>query len=384
MKSITYCIFISLLLYNCTPKKQQQIPLQTKIQGSWIDARYAETEQSTDTGLIIKTYNSSPFQIPIGINFQKNKLEYFKQFIEYKLDTITRKRSYDTFVGFVPYQLKADSLFIQHPLKDKLLFKCTIDASKKDTLLLKKKDTTYLTLVPLVKKPKDSLQFDQVVLSRSGCFGSCPIMNISIQRDGRLVYYGEKFTDHIGVFQGKLSPEFTNYIFKKLEDIQISKVDEYYSVGHTDDETISSTFLKNGNIVKTISDYGQAGTKEMLWAYCATLNLDKQIKLSSIPFNTKVPILDRVYFEKGTKRLFLEKSEGFLLWQAFQNATITPANFEKKYTFHGGYFRSSIKKIESDGQLYKVYLKDGHMTTYDLGYNFIEKNFTETDFKKLE
>lgn len=385
MKSIAYCILISLLLYNCTPKQQQET-LQDKIQGAWIDARFAETEKSEDTsGLTIKVYNPSPFNTPIGINFQKNKIEYFKQFIEYKLDSISGKHSSSTFVGFVPYQLKADSLFINHPLQNDLVFKGTIDASKKDTLILEKIDSTYLTLVPLPKKEKDPLTFDQVVLSRSGCFGTCPILNISIHRNGSVIFYGEKHTDHIGLYKTKLSPEFTNYLFKKLEDIQISKVATSFSVDHTDDETVFSTFIENGKIVKSISDYGQAGTKELVWAYKATLNLYKQLSLTSIPIHKETPkLVNDIYFDKDAKRLFLDKSETFLLWLAIQNATITPANFEKKYTFPGGYYTTNPKRIESDGQLYKIYLKNGHITTYDIGYNFIEQNFTEKDFKELK
>ena len=382
MKNSILIFCSALLLWNCTESKQQ-ISLQNKIQGTWIDARYAESEKKKDTDLIIESFKPSIFRIPIGINFQENKLEYFRQFIEYNFDTITGKRSYNTFVGFVPYQLKTDSLFVQHPLQQKLVFKCTIDASLKDTLILKRKDGTYLRLVPLQKKEKDPLYFDQDVLSRSGCFGRCPIMNISIKRDGSVTYYGEKFTNNIGLYKGKISPEFTKYIFKKLEDIQISKVKTSYSVGHTDDETVSSTFLNNGTIVKTISDYGQAGTKELLWAYCATLNLDQQIQLAAIPFNEKISNLDLIYFEKDNKRLFLSKSETFLLWKALQSATIIPSDFEKKYVFHGGYFNSDIKRIESNGHLYTIYLKNGHITTYDIGYNFMEDNFSEADFRTL-
>ncbi|MGH1383416.1 DUF6438 domain-containing protein [Kordia sp.] len=376
MKSITYCILISLLLYNCTPKQQQKT-LHDKIQGSWIEINADSILQDSDN-------IPPPFKIPFGITFQKSSVDFFRQFNKYERDTITGKHSYSTFVGFVPYQLKADSLFIQHPLKNDLVFKGTIDASNKDTLVLKRIDSTYLTLVPLPKKEKDSLHFDQVVLSRSGCFGTCPIMNISIHRNGSVVFYGEKHTDLIGLYKTKLSPEFTNYLFKKLEDIQISKVATSYSVGHTDDETVFSTFIKNGKIVKSISDYGQAGTKELLWAYKATLNLYKQLSLTSIPIHKETPKLNNIYFDKGAKRLLLGKSETFLLWLAIQNATITPANFEKEYTFPGGYYETNLKKIESNGQLYKVYLKNGHITTYDIGYNFIEQNFTEKDFKELK
>ncbi|AXG71601.1 hypothetical protein KORDIASMS9_03858 [Kordia sp. SMS9] len=375
MKSIFSILLISLLLYNCTSEKKQN-SLKSKIQGAWI-------EINVDS--IHKKRSISPFKIPFGLNFQQDAVDFFKQFTASKKDSLRGKRSYSTFVGMVPYQLKADSLFIQHPLQQNLhVFQFTIDASKKDTLILQKNDQTRYTLIPLPTPEKDTLHFDQVVLSRSGCFGSCPIMNISIHRNGSVIFKGEKHTDVIGVYNTTLSPKLTNYLFKKLEAIQISKVSDNYMVGHTDDETISTTFLENGTIVKTIRDYGQAGTKEMLWAYLATLNLYKQLPLVETANLTEIPIPEFLYFDKDKKRLFLEKSEAFLLWLALQNATITPTNFKPTYIFSGGYYAKNLKRIESDGQLYKVYLKNGKIDTYDMGYNFIEKNFTEADFKKLQ
>ncbi|MRX68715.1 hypothetical protein GJU42_12135 [Flavobacterium resistens] len=40
-----------------------------------------------------------------------------------------------------------------------------------------------------------------------------------------------------------------------------------YIASHTDDETISVTFIKNNKIIKTIEDYGQEAPTEFQWAY---------------------------------------------------------------------------------------------------------------------
>ncbi|WP_430408909.1 DUF6438 domain-containing protein [Kordia sp.] len=348
--------------------------IKNRIQGSWVDINAEEVRN---------TNYFAPFKVPFGVNFQNDRVDFFKQFTKYEQDTLTNKKHFNAFAGFISYQLKADSLFIINPLHKNLEFTYTIDASLKDTLLLKKNDTLLYTLERFSQLKKDTLSFDQLVFSRSNCFGSCPIMNISVDKNGAVLFYGEQFTAVIGQYKAKLSPEFTTYLFKKFEAIQISKIEANYSVKHTDDQTISTTFLENGKIVKTIRDYGKAGTKEMLWAYQTIENLYTQIKLSSLTIDETKPKFNQYSFEKEGTQLLLEKSESFILWNAFQNALITTNRFKNLYIFDTSYYRNEYIKVESDGQFYKFYFKNGTITTYDIGYNFITKNFKDSDFKKI-
>ncbi|MFK7747750.1 MAG: DUF6438 domain-containing protein [Kordia sp.] len=384
MKSIFYLLLIVLVPFSSTT--QNKIPtVQDKIQGAWIDAKFAETDQEKDSlAITIIDFNLSGSNNVFALRFKENKVEFFNQFSKATYDTLAKKWNYNTFVGFVPYQLKADSLFIQHPLQNDLVFQYTIDASKKDTLLLRKNNTIRYTLVPLKKKEKDSLSFDQIVLSRSGCYGTCPIMNISIHKDGSVLFDGEKYTDVIGLHKAKLSPAFTTYIFQKLENIQLTKVGTFYNVDYTDDETITTTFLHNRKIVKSIHDYGRAGTKELIWAYKILVNLYAQIPLTKVQFDKEKPKMDYIRSNENTKRLFLQKSEAFILWLALQNATSTTKSFEETYLIKHPFYKTNIKKVTSNGQLFTYHFKDGSTKTYDIGYNFITRNFTEADFKELK
>ena len=114
-----------------------------KIQGSWVDMHATQ---------YMKDNQHAPLKIPFGITFQDNNADFFRQFLAYERDTITKKMMYNTYSGFIPYQLKSDSLFINHPLQNNAsVFKYIIDASKKDTLVLKKNDSIKYTLVPLPK-----------------------------------------------------------------------------------------------------------------------------------------------------------------------------------------------------------------------------------------
>ncbi|QHI35564.1 hypothetical protein IMCC3317_09100 [Kordia antarctica] len=372
MKNIIYSVLLFLLMCNCTNNTKKET-LKDRIQGSWVDSN---AEKVRNDNYVV------PFKIPFGLNFQKDSVDFFRQFAKYERDTSTHKMNFNAFAGFIPFQLKADSLFILNPIENHLEFKYTIDASLKDTLFLKRNDTLLRTLKRLQKQEKDTTSFDQIVLSRSGCYGICPVINISVRRNGNVLFYGERNTDKLGLYKAQLSEQFTNYLFQKFEDINISKVADNYSVGHTDDETVSTTFFQNGKIIKTIQDYGKAGTKELLWTYQAIENLHKQLELTSISIDSIKPAFNDYYFEKESKRLSLKQSESFLLWYALQNAKVTTINFDNIYNFGGVYiYRNKYLKIESDGRFFKYFIKKGQTITYDIGYNFIERNFKEADFK---
>jgi len=41
---------------------------------------------------------------------------------------------------------------------------------------------------------RDISPFDSITLSRTACFGSCPVYDITLQGDGRVTYHGGRFT----------------------------------------------------------------------------------------------------------------------------------------------------------------------------------------------
>ncbi|MEP5935353.1 MAG: hypothetical protein ABJ218_09555, partial [Winogradskyella arenosi] len=188
----------------------------------------------------------------------------------------------------------------------------------------------------------------------------------------------------------------TDYIFSKFAQANIDSLERNYAVGHTDDESITTTFIKNGRIIKTIHDYGQAGPKELIWAYVPIQNLYTEIELGTLENDMPYyPKLHYYTFKKESTILRLEKSESFYLWTEIKDAKIVNTKFNSKYSI--GFRRNytfwgadpnekrkqlyELKNIESDGRLFKFSFKDQKSITYDLGYNFIKRNFKETDFK---
>jgi hypothetical protein len=106
-----------------------------------------------------------------------------------------------------------------------------------------------------------TLEFDQIIFSSSGCYGSCPIIDLSITRSNEVFFQGEGYVEPLGFYESQIDNGLTSYIFNKFEKSNIKDLSNNYSANHSDDESIITTFIKNGKIVKTINYYGIVGPK---------------------------------------------------------------------------------------------------------------------------
>ncbi len=374
-------LFLSFLIISCNTKNETK---ENKLIGEWSKI---ESELDSD--------RPSLFYRPFGIGFTEDKIEFFNGFKRYDQDTISRKRELNYKGTFTDYKIKDDSIFIKNPFNENWEFKWKIKEQLTDTLILTKNDTTFIKLQRI--KTNMNFNFDQIIFSSSGCYGSCPIIDISIDNKNNIYFQGEGYVKPLGFYESKIDSIKSKYIFSKFGKANIDNLLNEYAVGHTDDESITTTFIKDGKIIKTIHDYGKAGPKELIWAYVPIQNLYTQIELDSLvndePF---YPKLHYYTFEKDSQILRLEKSESFFLWTEIKKSKIVSKEFKHKYSigFRGNYtywgadpnenrkHQYKIDKIESDGKLFKFSFKDHESIIYDLGYNFIERNFKEADFKK--
>lgn len=91
---------------------------------------------------------------------------------------------------------------------------------------------------------KDIGGFDQVVVSSSPCFGTCPVIDISINADGMVYYNGRGFVENLGFHNSKISKELFNEIKLNFAKADFLHLDNEYHAGWTCDFTVSITFLK--------------------------------------------------------------------------------------------------------------------------------------------
>jgi hypothetical protein len=375
-----YLFFIPLILGCETEKKK----LENNLIGEWSKIEKIETDDFPPM-----------FYRPFGIGFTEDKIELFNGFKRYDQDSITKKRQLNYKGTFTDYKVKNDSIFILNPFNKNWEFKWKIKEQLTDTLILTKNDTTLIKLQRIKEKKVNS--FDQIIFSSSGCYGSCPIIDISINNKNKIYFQGEGYVKPLGFYESIIDSIKTDYIFSKFVKANIDSLKSEYAVGHTDDESITTTFVKNGQIIKTINDYGKAGPKELIWAYVPIQNLYTQIILDSLAIDEPFyPKLHYYTFEKNKKILRLQKSESFFLWTEIKKAEIVKKEFNSEYSigFRGNYtywgadpnkeqkHKYELDKIESNGRLFKFYFQGQESITYDLGYDFIERNFKESDFKK--
>jgi hypothetical protein len=377
-KSNYIIIFVSVLLLSCNPKKEYNLS------GEWVQIEKKE----------YFNYPPPPFNRPKGIGFTDEKVEFFNGFIEYNRDLITEKIKINYKGNFTDYEIKSDSIFIKNPFTETWEFKWRIKAHSIDTLVLTKNDSTFIKLLKIKNDVK--ITFDQIVFSSSGCFGSCPIIDISINLKNEVYFQGEGYVNPLGFYKSKVDSAKTNFIFSKFGKVNFDSLSNNYAVGHTDDQRITTTFIKDGKIIKTVSDYGKDGPKELVWAYIPISNLYSQIELDSLDNNELFyPKLNYYTFEKDSLILRLKKSESFFLWTEINKSTIVDEKFESKYSIgnRGNYTyfgpdpnkdnkrKYYIETIETDGQFFRFSFKGQKSITYDIGYNFIQRNYKETDFK---
>ena len=115
------------------------------------------------------------------------------------------------------------------------------------------KDTIYFAHFMLVRdkvKQQFNNVFDAIIVTSSGCYGSCPIYNYRLESNGDIIYAGEKFTQINGVYAGQINKEYFNYFKNKLNQIDLYQTDDQYSNNTTDGNFEEIVFIKNNKITK--------------------------------------------------------------------------------------------------------------------------------------
>jgi hypothetical protein len=391
IRTIIFFLLTTLLLSCNTTNdnKQKEQKFKENIIGDW--ERLYEKDNSNDIP------PPPSFVLPQGMTISNDSIEFYLGFFKDDNDSITGKRTRQYLGNCVPYKTNKDSIYYKNPLTENWEFKWKYIRRQQDTLELAINDTMVIKYKKLTYKLDELTDFDQIVYSSSGCYGSCPMIDISVAKNGYVLFQGEGYVKPIGFFTTIIDKKTSENIFEKFRKANPLQLLDEYAVGHTDDQSLTTTFIKNGKIVKTIHDYGTAAPKELIWAYIPISNIHNSIKLDSLPLDeTFYPKLHYFTFKKDNLILPLEKSESFYLWTELKKSKQTEKQINAKYklTFSGNYtylrpdpnkerqHKYEIKSVTTDGQFYKFIFKGEKSITYDLGYNFIDSNFKSTDFRK--
>ncbi len=121
-------------------------------------------------------------------------------------------------------------------------------------------------LIEYNRAPKD-YHIQQVSFRTGACFGSCPIFELRLNRDGTASYYAEEYNDQQGRFAATIAPIQVAELWHLLNYLNFPRLRNFYNVGVTDQATCILTITYANGQVKTIEDYGKEGTLGLRQVY---------------------------------------------------------------------------------------------------------------------
>jgi hypothetical protein len=65
----------------------------------------------------------------------------------------------------------------------------------------------------------ESVSSDTIVkMERTVCFGTCPSYTLSIQKNGRVTFYGKEFVEHKGMATGQIPQDSLDKLIQKIKE----------------------------------------------------------------------------------------------------------------------------------------------------------------------
>ncbi|MDQ6531884.1 DUF6438 domain-containing protein [Flavobacterium sp. LHD-85] len=371
----TPVLYIALffILHSCQTNNNEK--LKKDIIGEWM---YIKTNDQRKP----KTKNPNippppPFDSPKqGYVFLKNNIAEYKSGY-FKL---TRAKEWDNrktyFLGTnTKYKIENDSLKI-FDLVSETWENQKIESIIGDTLTTKVADSIFAKYARTKYKINPNENYDQIIVSSSGCYGSCPISNISIENNGNVLYYGQDYNTQNGFFTSKINNDQYLKIQTRFKKADIMNLKDQYVANWTDDQTITITFIKKSKIVKSISDYGRQSPEALIWASIPVRFLYQQIKLSPLKTEELLFPIWRISFKKGNQICDLTKSESYYLFTEIFKGKETTSKFENKYYIEFWNDQDKKEIVYTDGRYFKFKNK-----TIDIGYNFLTVNNSTIKFR---
>lgn len=264
------------------------------------------------------------------------------------------------------YSVKNDTLRIFN-LATGLWDSYKLSRIEKDTLEFQYDNNKFECFARIEKNLDNQPTFDQIVLSTTGCNGTCPINDILIGKDGLFLYNGTKYNVNNGLYKADLDTSYFSQIERAFQIANIDKMQESYLLPVTDLQTVEVLFIKDGRIYKNISDKGGCSPTEFQWAYNALQLIKQQTMLNKYKPKNDFLKSETLSISKGKERLYLNKAETVYLKYLLSEAKEIKLPFVKMYIFNVTASSGQIITVASDGRYYTIGNK-----TYDIGYNFIK------------
>ena len=115
-----------------------------------------------------------------------------------------------------------------------------------------------------------------ITLERTACFGTCPVYQLTIYGDGKVVYEGKAFVTVTGRHTAQISPEQVQQLVKAFETANFFSLENQYVVGATDLPGAWTSISSSGQS-KRVWRYGSIDNPELNNAPRSLTELETQI-----------------------------------------------------------------------------------------------------------
>lgn len=119
---------------------------------------------------------------------------------------------------------------------------------------------------------------DSITLTRTACFGRCPIYEVSIQANGDVAYHGKAFVEHEGEYTGAINPLTAKNLFLKINEYDWQAYPERYPIDNVDFPQFKLTY-SNADFTKEVAANTNAA-KELIELSKKIDELIKEINLT--------------------------------------------------------------------------------------------------------
>ena len=101
---------------------------------------------------------------------------------------------------------------------------------------------------------------DYVTLRRTACYGTCPVYEVQIFANGKVVYTGERFVANVGIYNAQISTSTAQSLFLKISAYNWNSFPDKYPIDNYDFPQFHLHF-SNASVSKTIQANTNADEK---------------------------------------------------------------------------------------------------------------------------
>ncbi len=138
---------------------------------------------------------------------------------------------------------------------------------------------------PATRGDQRRVIYDDITLTRTGCFGTCPVYTVVYRRNGTVTYTGEQHVDHVGVRQGRIDLSTYADLAHFIERSGFESLDTHYRAPGTDKLTTTVAITRVDGRTMSVAEYGRSGPPQ-LWAIQRVIDgvlLDVQWRAPAAP-----------------------------------------------------------------------------------------------------